>query len=74
MLSRAHANVESQPKQLVRFQKTEKTSEVMYLHRKRMLPLALVVGLVFFFSYGFRKSNPDDVVPVEEPEGITEFA
>jgi basic amino acid/polyamine antiporter, APA family len=36
--------------------------------------LALAVGLVFFFSYGFRKSNPDEVVPVEEPEGISEFA
>ncbi|HEY1975447.1 MAG TPA: amino acid permease [Candidatus Baltobacteraceae bacterium] len=36
--------------------------------------LALVVGLIFFFSYGFRKSNPDDVVPVEEPEGLTEYA
>ncbi|HZZ00657.1 MAG TPA: amino acid permease [Candidatus Baltobacteraceae bacterium] len=36
--------------------------------------LALVVGLIFFFSYGFRKSNPDEVVPVEEPEGLTEYA
>ena len=36
--------------------------------------IALVIGLIFFFSYGFRKSNPDDVVPVEEPEGISEFA
>ena len=36
--------------------------------------LALVVGLIFFFSYGFRKSNPEEVVPVEEPEGLTEFA
>jgi APA family basic amino acid/polyamine antiporter len=36
--------------------------------------LALVIGLIFFFSYGFRKSNPDDVVPVEEPEGLSEFA
>ncbi len=36
--------------------------------------LALVVGLVFFFSYGFRKSNPDDVVPVEEPDGLSEYA
>jgi basic amino acid/polyamine antiporter, APA family len=35
--------------------------------------LALVVGLVFFFSYGFRKSNPNDVVPVEEPAGLTEY-
>ncbi len=36
--------------------------------------IALVAGLIFFFSYGFRKSNPDEVVPVEEPEGLTEFA
>lgn len=36
--------------------------------------LALVVGLIFFFSYGFRASNPDNVVPVEEPEGLSEFA
>ncbi|HTU82210.1 MAG TPA: amino acid permease [Candidatus Acidoferrales bacterium] len=36
--------------------------------------LALVGGLVFFFAYGFRKSNPQAVVPVEEPEGLTEFA
>ena len=35
--------------------------------------LALVVGLVFFFSYGFRRSNPDDVVPVEEPEALREI-
>ncbi|MFZ1017468.1 MAG: amino acid permease [Candidatus Cybelea sp.] len=35
--------------------------------------LALVVGLVFFFSYGFRKSNPNDVVPVEEPAGLSEY-
>ena len=34
--------------------------------------IALVVGLVFFFSYGFRKSNPDEVEPVVEPEGISE--
>jgi basic amino acid/polyamine antiporter, APA family len=36
--------------------------------------IALVVGLIFFFSYGFRKSNPEDVVPVEEPEGLAELA
>jgi APA family basic amino acid/polyamine antiporter len=36
--------------------------------------IALVCGLIFFFAYGFRKSNPDDVVPVEEPEGISELA
>ncbi len=33
---------------------------------------ALVVGLIFFFSYGFRKSNPDEVEPVVEPEGLAE--
>jgi APA family basic amino acid/polyamine antiporter len=36
--------------------------------------IALICGLVFFFSYGFRKSNPQEVVPVEEPAGLTEFA
>jgi APA family basic amino acid/polyamine antiporter len=36
--------------------------------------VALLVGLVFFFAYGFRKSNPAEVVPVEEPAGLTEFA
>ena len=36
--------------------------------------IALVVGLIFFFAYGFRKSNPADVVPVEEPEGLSEYA
>src|SRR5579862_6015302 len=36
--------------------------------------IALVCGLIFFFAYGFRKSNPADVVPVEEPEGIQEYA
>ncbi len=35
---------------------------------------ALVVGLIIFFSYGFRKSNPAEVVPVIEPEGIQEYA
>jgi basic amino acid/polyamine antiporter, APA family len=35
---------------------------------------ALIVGLIFFFAYGFRKSNPAEVVPVEEPTGLTEFA
>ena len=35
--------------------------------------LALVVGLIFFFCYGFRKSNPDTVIPVEEPEGLSEI-
>jgi APA family basic amino acid/polyamine antiporter len=35
--------------------------------------IALVAGLIFFFAYGFRKSNPDDVLPVEEPEGLSEL-
>ncbi len=34
---------------------------------------ALIVGLVIFFSYGFRKSNPEDIQPVVEPEGLQEF-
>lgn len=34
--------------------------------------LALVVGLVFFFSYGFRKSKPDEIAFVAEPEGLAE--
>ncbi len=33
---------------------------------------ALIVGLVFFFSYGFWKSDPEKIRPVEEPAGITE--
>ncbi|HET9029960.1 MAG TPA: amino acid permease [Candidatus Aquilonibacter sp.] len=33
---------------------------------------ALIVGLIFFFSYGFRKSDPDKVQPVEEPEALRE--
>ncbi|GAC1299887.1 MAG: amino acid permease [Vulcanimicrobiaceae bacterium] len=28
---------------------------------------ALLVGLVFFFSYGYRRSNPEDIVPVADP-------
>ncbi len=36
--------------------------------------IALVCGLIFFFAYGFRKSNPADVVPVEEPAGLAEYA
>src|SRR5579872_936758 len=36
--------------------------------------IALIVGLIFFFSYGYRKSNPDDIVPVEEPEALEEYA
>ena len=34
---------------------------------------ALIVGLIIFFAYGFRKSNPEDIVPVIEPEGLQEF-
>jgi APA family basic amino acid/polyamine antiporter len=33
---------------------------------------ALVVGLIFFFSYGFWKSNPEEIRPVEEPEVLRE--
>ena len=36
--------------------------------------IALVAGLIFFFSYGFWKSDAENVVPVEEPEGLTEIA
>ncbi|HZW52438.1 MAG TPA: amino acid permease [Candidatus Elarobacter sp.] len=32
--------------------------------------IALVVGLVFFFWYGYRHSNPDEIEFVEEPEGL----
>jgi APA family basic amino acid/polyamine antiporter len=32
--------------------------------------MALVAGLVFFFSYGYWKSDPDRIEYVEEPEGI----
>jgi APA family basic amino acid/polyamine antiporter len=35
--------------------------------------IALGVGLVFFFSYGFRHSNPAEIEPVIEPEGIAEL-
>jgi APA family basic amino acid/polyamine antiporter len=31
---------------------------------------ALIIGLIFFFSYGFRKSNPDEIGPIDEPEGL----
>lgn len=34
--------------------------------------IALVVGLIFFFSYGYRNSNPDEIQPVLEPEGLAE--
>jgi APA family basic amino acid/polyamine antiporter len=32
--------------------------------------IALVVGLVFFFCYGYRKSDPDKIEYVPEPEGM----
>ncbi len=35
---------------------------------------ALIVGLIIFFSYGFRKSDPEHIEPVVEPEGLQEFA
>jgi len=35
--------------------------------------IALVVGLVFFFSYGYWRSNPDEIEAVDEPEGLTEI-
>lgn len=35
---------------------------------------ALLVGLVIFFSYGFRKSIPEEIQPVIEPEGLQEYA
>lgn len=31
---------------------------------------ALIVGLIFFFSYGFRASNPDEIEYVEEPAAL----
>jgi basic amino acid/polyamine antiporter, APA family len=35
--------------------------------------IALVCGLVFFFSYGYWRSDPDQIVPVEEPEALREY-
>ncbi len=35
---------------------------------------ALIVGLIFFFAYGFRRSDPAKIEPVKEPEGLAEFA
>jgi APA family basic amino acid/polyamine antiporter len=35
---------------------------------------ALVVGLIFFFSYGFRTSIPEEIEPVIEPPGLEEYA
>ena len=34
--------------------------------------IALVIGLIFFFCYGFWKSDPDEIVPVIEPEALRE--
>jgi APA family basic amino acid/polyamine antiporter len=34
--------------------------------------IALVVGLIFFFAYGYWKSDPDEIVPVIEPEALRE--
>jgi APA family basic amino acid/polyamine antiporter len=33
---------------------------------------ALIVGLLIFFSYGYWKSNPEEIEPVMEPEGLQE--
>jgi APA family basic amino acid/polyamine antiporter len=35
--------------------------------------LALAVGLIFFFSYGFWKSNPDEIEAVIDPAGLAEY-
>jgi basic amino acid/polyamine antiporter, APA family len=35
--------------------------------------IALVIGLIFFFSYGFRKSNPAEITAVEEPAGLPDY-
>jgi APA family basic amino acid/polyamine antiporter len=34
--------------------------------------IALAIGLVFFFSYGFHKSKPEEIEAVIEPEGLRE--
>ena len=34
--------------------------------------IALVIGLIFFFSYGFRTSKPEEIEPVVEPDGIAD--
>jgi len=34
--------------------------------------IALVAGLVFFFAYGFRRSKPDEIEAVPEPEVFAE--
>jgi APA family basic amino acid/polyamine antiporter len=35
--------------------------------------IALVAGLIFFFSYGFWKSNPDEIEAVVDPAGLAEY-
>jgi APA family basic amino acid/polyamine antiporter len=35
--------------------------------------IALVGGLIFFFAYGFRKSDPSKIGPVEEPAGLPDY-
>ena len=35
---------------------------------------ALIVGLIIFFAYGYRKSKPEEIEPVKEPEGLEEYA
>jgi APA family basic amino acid/polyamine antiporter len=35
--------------------------------------IALVIGLIFFFSYGFWKSKPEEIEAVIEPEGLQDF-
>jgi APA family basic amino acid/polyamine antiporter len=35
---------------------------------------ALLIGLIFFFSYGYWKSDPTQIMPVEEPAGLGEEA
>ncbi|HEY8298754.1 MAG TPA: amino acid permease [Candidatus Baltobacteraceae bacterium] len=32
--------------------------------------ISLAIGLIIYFAYGFRKSNPEEIEPVIEPEGL----
>jgi basic amino acid/polyamine antiporter, APA family len=34
--------------------------------------IALCAGLIFFFSYGFRTSKPDEIEPVDEPDALAD--
>ena len=34
--------------------------------------IALIAGLIIFFSYGFHKSIPSEIEPVQEPEALAE--